>query len=117
MLEKPHGRLIEDLIATAPDPGRSRLRATMTRHLDFTDEQLELLVDRLSPTLQKSSDIVDMPPAPECRAVLRPCIPVAGPPIPWVAIPKPSVNRLRSSRRMGFGSLVHSMNKIVKCSA
>jgi len=45
------------------------------------------------------------------------CIPVAGPPIPWVAVPKPSVNRLRSSRRMGFGSLVHSMNKIVKCSA
>jgi len=44
----------------------------MTRHLDFTDEQLELLVDRLSPTLQKASDIVDMPPAPECRAVLRP---------------------------------------------
>ena len=33
----------------------------MTRHLDFTDEQLELPVDRLSPTLQKPSDFVDMP--------------------------------------------------------
>ena len=39
----------------------------MTRRLDFTDEQLELLVDRLSPTLQKASDIVDMPPAPSAE--------------------------------------------------
>ncbi len=60
------------------------------RHLDFTDEQVELLVDRFSATLQKPSDFVDMPTRSRLPNGSSSCIRVAGPPTSWAAVPKPS---------------------------
>jgi hypothetical protein len=90
VLEKPQGRLIADLIAAARDPGRSRLRATMTVTSTSPNEQVELLVDRFSATLQKPSDFVDMPTRSGVPNGSSSCIRVAGPPTSWAAVPKPS---------------------------